>query len=198
MFTGIIQHTGIIQDVKVTGKNKTFLIESPISSELSPKQSLSHDGVCLTVEEVQPGKHRVTAIEETLNKTTLGNWVAGTRVNLEPCLRLNDRIDGHLVQGHVDCTAICIKKREKNGSIELEFDIPGHFAPLLIEKGSIAVNGISLTAFNVKKKRFTVALIPYTLDHTNIGLVKAGDAVNVEFDLLGKYLHRSNILKKKK
>ncbi len=198
MFTGIIQATGTVISATRNGSNISFWIESPLSGELRPDQSLCHDGICLTIEEVQPGKHRVTAIEETLNKSTLGNWDSGTRVNLEPSLRLNDRLDGHLVQGHADTTAVCLKRKEKNGSWELEFGFPARFAPLLIEKGSVAVNGISLTVFNVKKKSFTVAVIPYTFEHTNIGGVKEGETVNVEFDMVGKYLYRNTRLKKKK
>ncbi len=198
MFTGIIQSTGTIIAVEQNGSNRRFWIESPLSDELKPDQSLSHDGVCLTVEEVQTGRHRVTAIAETLKKTTLNDWVTGTLINLETCLRLNDRLDGHFVQGHVDCTAVCLKRKEKKGSWEFEFGFPGRFAPLLIEKGSIAVNGISLTAFNVKRKSFTVAVIPYTFEHSNIGRVKKTDTVNVEFDVIGKYLHRNTILNKTK
>lgn len=198
MFTGIIQSTGTVVSVGQNGSNKSFWIESSISSELRHDQSLSHDGVCLTVEATEPGRHRVTAIEETLKKSTLDNWEAGTLVNLEPCLRMDDRLDGHIVQGHVDCTGLCLKRKERKGSWEFEFGYPECFAPLLIEKGSVAVNGISLTVFNVKKKRFTVAVIPYTFGHTNIGRVKKGDKVNLEFDMIGKYLLRSSILKKNK
>lgn len=196
MFTGIIKATGKVFSIDQNGSNKSFWILSPLSDLLKPDQSLCHDGVCLTVVEVQPGKHRVTAIEETLKKTTLDNWETGNLVNLEPCLRLDDRLDGHIVQGHVDCTAVCLKRKEKKGSWEFEFGFPGRFAPLLIEKGSVALNGISLTAFKVTRKSFTVAVIPYTFEHTNIGTVKKGDKVNVEFDMIGKYLHRSIILKK--
>lgn len=198
MFTGIIQSTGTVVDIVQNGTNKSFWIESPISGELRAEQSLSHDGVCLTVEATEPGRHRVTAIRETLKKTTLDNWETGTRVNLEPGLRMEERLDGHIVQGHVDCTGLCLKRKEKKGSREFEFGFPGRFAPLLIEKGSVAVNGISLTLFKVKKKSFTVAVIPYTLEHTNIGRVKKGDRVNVEFDMIGKYLHRASILIKNK
>lgn len=196
MFTGIIKATGKVFSIDQNGSNKSFWILSPLSDLLKPDQSLCHDGVCLTVVEVQPGKHRVTAIEETLKKTTLDNWETGNLVNLEPCLRLDDRLDGHIVQGHVDCTAVCLKRKEKKGSWEFEFGFPGRFAPLLIEKGSVALNGISLTAFKVTRKSFTVAVIPYTFEHTNIGTVIKGDKVNVEFDMIGKYLHRSIILKK--
>jgi riboflavin synthase len=191
MFTGIIETTGKIIAVSPSGSNQCFWIESSISSKLQPNQSLSHDGVCLTVEEVSNNSHRVTAISETLKKTTLGLWQPGGLVNLERCLQLGDRIDGHIVQGHVDTTAVCVKRKEKKGSWELEFAFPKRFANLIIEKGSVCVNGISLTAFNVKKKNFTVAIIPYTFEHTNISQVKKGTPVNIEFDVIGKYLLRS-------
>ncbi len=196
MFTGIIKASGTVTAIDEKGSNKRFWITSPLSDMLRPDQSLCHDGVCLTVEETGPGRHRVTAIEETLKKTTLDSWETGTQVNLEPCLQLNDRLDGHIVQGHVDTTAVCQDRKENNGSWEFEFSIPKKFAALVIEKGSVAVNGISLTAFNVKKKSFTVAVIPYTFEHTNISRVEKGSRVNVEFDMIGKYLLRSLSLKK--
>lgn len=197
MFTGIIETTGSIKDLIINGSNKTFWIESPLSSELKVDQSVSHSGVCLTVEELKNGRHRVTAIEETLKKTNLGAWEVNTPVNIERCLVLNGRLDGHFVQGHVDTTGTCINKEEKNGSWEFEFEFPGKFAELIIEKGSICINGISLTAFNVKKKKFTVAIIPYTYEHTNIKTTNPGDNVNLEFDLIGKYLMRRVSLEKK-
>jgi len=190
MFTGIIETMGKIIAVSPSGSNKCFWIESPISSKLQPEQSLCHDGVCLTVEEVTNNSHRVTAICETLKKTTLGLWQPGGLVNLERCLQLGDRLDGHIVQGHVDTTAVCVKRKEKKGSWELEFAFPKRFANLIIEKGSVCVNGISLTAFNVKKKSFTVAVIPYTFVNTNINIIKKRSAVNIEFDVAGKYIHR--------
>jgi len=166
-------------------------VESSLSSTLKADQSLSHSGVCLTVEEVIDNTHRITAIEETLNKTNLGNWKEGTLVNLERCLQIHDRLDGHLVQGHVDTTAACIKRKEKAGSWEFEFAFPKKMAELVIEKGSVCVNGISLTAFDVKRKSFTVAIVPFTFEHTNIKEVQEGDCVNLEFDMIGKYLLRS-------
>ena len=190
MFTGIIETVGIVKDVISNGFNKTFWIESPISAELKVDQSISHSGVCLTIEEIKEGSHQVTAIYETLQKTNLGAWQTGTTVNIERSLLLNSRLDGHFVQGHVDATGICTKTHEKKGSREFEFEFPKKFAELIIEKGSICVNGISLTAFNVKKKAFTVAIIPFTLEHTNIKDVKPGDSVNLEFDMIGKYLQR--------
>ena len=156
---------------------------------------MSHNGACLTVEEISNHRHRITAIDETIQKTNLGQWQEGSLVNLERCLQLNDRIDGHLVQGHVDATGTCISKLEKDGRWEFGFAFPKKFAALVIEKGSICLNGISLTVFNVKKKTFNVAIIPYTFEHTNIRNINIGDQVNLEFDMIGKYLLRRLSLK---
>ena len=190
MFTGIIEATGNVKEVILKGSNKSFWVESPLSHELRVDQSVSHSGVCLTVEEINGNLHRVTAIDETLQKTNLNSWGTGTLVNIERCLIVNSRLDGHFVQGHVDATGTCKKRLEKDGSWEFEFEFPKKFAELMIEKGSISVNGISLTAFNVKKKSFTVAIIPYTFEHTNIKEINAGDKVNLEFDMVGKYISR--------
>jgi riboflavin synthase len=190
MFTGIIESTGLVKEVITNGSNRTFWIVSPLSPQLKIDQSVSHSGICLTVEEIKENCHRVTAIDETLQKTNIGDWKEGSLINLERCLQLNARIDGHLVQGHVDATAICTKRKEKKGSWEFEFEFNKKFAELVIEKGSICINGISLTAFNVKKKSFGVAIIPYTFEHTNIKEVQKGDSVNLEFDMIGKYLVR--------
>ncbi|HEX7903225.1 MAG TPA: riboflavin synthase [Chitinophagaceae bacterium] len=198
MFTGIIETTGIVKEIISNGSNKTFWIESSLSPELKVDQSVSHSGVCLTVEEVKGNRHRVTAIAETLNKTDLEQWKEGSLINIERCLPLNGRLDGHFVQGHVDTTGVCKKRKEKEGSWEFEFEFPATFAALVIEKGSICVNGISLTAFNVKKKSFTAAIIPYTFNHTNIHDIHKGDKVNLEFDLLGKYLLRRDVIFKNK
>jgi riboflavin synthase len=197
MFTGIIETTGIVKEVAANGSNKIFWIESGISSQLKVDQSVSHSGVCLTIEEVKGNCHRITAIDETLQKTTLCNWQAGTLINLERCLQLNDRLDGHIVQGHVDDTGTCIKRKEKDGSWEFEFKFPKKYSPLIIEKGSICLNGISLTAFDVKKKSFSIAVIPYTFEHTDIKQVSEGNQVNLEFDMIGKYLLRRLSLKEK-
>jgi len=191
MFTGIIESTGVVKEVITNGANMTFWIESPISQQLKTDQSISHNGVCLTVEETGESSHRVTAIKETLEKTTLHSWKEGSIVNLEQCLQLNDRLDGHIVQGHVDVTAICTRRKEKNGSWEFEFRFPKKLAGLVIEKGSICVNGISLTCFDIKRKHFRVAIIPYTFEHTNMKNVQEDDLVNIEFDLIGKYLLRT-------
>lgn len=195
MFTGIIETMGIVTNVIDERSNKTIWIESGISKQLKADESVNHDGVCLTVEEVKVNSHRVTAIEETLKKTNLANCRVGSLINLERSLRLDSRLDGHFVQGHVDTTALCLKKTERKGSWEYEFGFPKKFAELVIEKGSVCLNGISLTAYNVKRKSFTVAIIPYTYEHTNIKAVQKGDAVNIEFDLIGKYMLRRLSLK---
>ena len=196
MFTGIIETQGIIKKMIEKGSNKTFWIKSPISQKLKPDQSVSHDGVCLTVEEVKGSNHRVTAIAETLTKSNLGGWQDGAVINLERCLKVNDRLDGHFVQGHVDTVANCLKRTEKDGSWEFSFHFPTEFGQLIIEKGSIAVNGISLTAFNVTSNTFDVAIIPYTFEHTNMNTVQPGQKVNIEFDMLGKYIYRKLSLSK--
>lgn len=190
MFTGIVEAQGRIKEIISKGSNLTFWIESPISSQFKVDQSVSHDGVCLTVEEIAGDTHRVTAIDETLKKSNIGSWKTDGTVNLERSLQLNARLDGHFVQGHVDTTGICKSIEQKNGSWEFEFEFARKFADLIIEKGSICVNGVSLTAFDVKKKRFSVAIIPFTFEHTNISSLSAGDRVNLEFDLIGKYIQR--------
>ena len=190
MFTGIIETVGLVKGVISNGSNRTFWVESSISSQFKVDQSVSHSGVCLTVEEVVANSHRITGIDETLKKTNIGDWKEGSSVNLEQCLQLNDRLDGHIVQGHVDTIGTCIKRKVKKGSWEFEFEFPKKFAALVIEKGSICVNGISLTAFDVKKKSFRVAIIPYTFEHTNINKIVEGNTVNLEFDMIGKYLLR--------
>ena len=190
MFTGIIEKIGVVNDVITSGTNKTFWIQSDYSSELHIDQSVSHNGVCLTVEEIIGNTHRVTAIEETLQKTNLGEWSTHSVINLERCMMMNGRIDGHIVQGHVDTTAICVNIISKNGSWEFTFEINTSFTNLIIEKGSISVNGTSLTIFNVTKNTFTVAIIPFTYEHTNIKDLKINDRVNIEFDMIGKYVQR--------
>lgn len=190
MFTGIIETTGIVESIEKNGSNLNFWITSSISNELKVDQSVSHDGVCLTVEAIENNKHRVTAIEETLAKTNLSTWKKNTKINIERCMQLNARVDGHLVQGHVDATAVCINVDAKNGSWEYRFQIPAEFTHLIIEKGSVCLNGISLTAFDIKVNSFKVAIIPYTYEHTNISHVEKGSVVNIEFDIIGKYLAR--------
>jgi riboflavin synthase len=190
MFTGIIESLGKIHTVEAQGTNKTFWIESPLAQQLSIDQSISHNGACLTVEEIKDNLHRVTAIEETLKKTNLGDWQTGDLVNLERCLIMNGRLDGHIVQGHVDTTAVCLERRDLDGSWEYRFEFPKKFSHLVIEKGSICLNGTSLTIFNVKRSKFDIAVIPYTYDHTNIQSVVPGSQVNLEFDMIGKYVAR--------
>jgi riboflavin synthase len=190
MFTGIIEAFGTVNSVEKHGTNSTFWISSPISEQLKIDQSVSHNGVCLTIEEVSDGRHRVTAIEETLKKTNLGDWEQGVLVNLERCMTFNGRIDGHIVQGHVDATAVCITKKDANGSWEFKFRFPEKYSALVIEKGSISLNGISLTVFDVTVNTFSVAIIPYTYAHTNIQQVEEGDTANIEFDMIGKYVNR--------
>jgi riboflavin synthase len=190
MFTGIIEKTGVVTAITSNGTNKTFWVSSPLSNELKVDQSLSHNGVCLTVEEVLDSSHRVTAIEETLKKTNAGQWQPGAIVNLERCMQLNGRLDGHIVQGHIDAIAECIAVIEKEGSWEYTFSFAAAFNALVIEKGSVTLNGISLTLFNVGDTNFSVAVIPYTYNNTNINTVKKGDVVNVEFDVVGKYVQR--------
>jgi riboflavin synthase len=196
MFTGIVETQGIVKKVIEKGTNKTFWIKSLITPKLKADQSIAHDGICLTVEEVKGSRHRVTAISETLSKTTLGHWQEGSVINLERCLKINERLDGHFVQGHVDATAACIGVKEKDGSWEFSFQFPAEFASLIIEKGSIAINGISLTVFNVTETTFDVAIIPYTFEHTNMNMLKPGQKVNIEFDMLGKYINRKLSLSK--
>ena len=174
----------------INGGNRSFWIESPVSQELRVDQSVSHNGICLTVEEMNVNSHKVTAIQETALKTNVNEWKIGDIINLERSLKLESRLDGHFVQGHVDTVATCIEINEKQGSWEYEFSFRKKFSELIIEKGSICVNGISLTAFNVRKKSFKVAVIPYTYEHTNIQTVQRGHLVNIEFDLIGKYILR--------
>lgn len=195
MFTGIIESTGIVKEIASSGANKSFWIESPLSAACKVDQSLAHNGVCLTVEAVQGNLHKVTAVAETMEKTELHQWKAGSVLNLERALLPSSRLDGHFVQGHVDTTGTCKKIKDRDGSHEYEFRFPKKFAPLVIEKGSICVNGISLTAFDLKKDTFRVAVIPYTYEHTNLKHLKEGDEVNLEFDLVGKYILRKTSLK---
>lgn len=190
MFTGIVESLGVIKEIAVLGTNKTFWIESPLSSSFKIDQSVAHDGVCLTVEDVQENMHRVTAVEETLNKTTLNQWEIGTPINMERSLLPTNRLDGHFVQGHVDTTGTCKTIKDRHGSHELEFEFSKKFAELIIEKGSICINGISLTAFDVKKHSFKVVIIPYTFKHTNLQFLQEGNEVNLEFDMIGKYILR--------
>src|SRR3954451_16699692 len=195
MFTGIIESIGTIEHIEQDGSNKTFWINSAISSELKVDQSVSHNGVCLTVEAVTENSHRVTAIGERLVKSNFNDMRVNDEVNIERCMLMNGRIDGHIVQGHVDVTAICIDKKDLNGSWEYKFNFSEEFSKLVIEKGSIAINGISLTLFNVRVNEFSVAIIPYTYQHTNMKHVNIGATVNIEFDMIGKYIQRMLTIK---
>jgi riboflavin synthase len=197
MFTGIIEAIGTVKNIVQSNTNKSFWVASPLASQLKVDQSLSHNGVCLTVEEINGDMHRVTAISETLDKTNLGNWAVGDEINLERCMQINGRLDGHIVQGHVDTTAICNIVINKIGSWEYTFTMPAAFAINIIEKGSICINGISLTIFNVTNTTFTVAIIPYTYEHTNMKYLQLNDLVNIEFDVIGKYVARITTLTKK-
>lgn len=194
MFTGIIEVLGKVEEVKDAGSNRSFWISSPFTQALKVDQSVAHNGVCLTVEAIDGDRYQVTAVAETLQKTALGAWEEGTVVNLERSLLPSSRLDGHFVQGHVDGTGTCIAITDKSGSWELTFSFSKNFAPLVIEKGSICINGISLTAFNVTESTVTVAIIPYTWQHTNLSHLKVGNAVNLEFDLIGKYILRTKSL----
>ena len=194
MFTGIVECMGSVTEIVKDKSNKTFWIESPISNLLNVNQSVSHDGVCLTVEEVKRNRHRVTAIDETLEKSNLQNWEKGRRVNLERGLQLTSLVDGHIVQGHVDAKGKCKNIENKNGSHVYTISYPSKFAKLLIEKGSIAINGTSLTVYEVKNDTFCVAIIPYTLGQTNFSYMNMGDSVNLEFDMVGKYILRNVLL----
>lgn len=194
MFTGIVEATGIIASVKTNGTNKIFWIKSPISEELKIDQSVSHSGVCLTVDARRDGAHRVTAVAETRAKTNLDEWQKDSPVNLERCMTMNGRIDGHIVQGHVDATAVCVDRKDLQGSWEYRFQFDEAFASMIIEKGSVCVNGISLTAYNVSRNSFTVSIIPYTYDNTNIHEVKKNSVVNIEWDMIGKYINRIHSL----
>ena len=197
MFTGIIEQTGRVHTINKSNNNLIFWIESLLSNELRVDQSVSHNGVCLTIEEIKNGIHRVTAIDETLKKTNLSHWKPGTLLNLERCMPVNGRLDGHIVQGHVDSLGTCTAVTEKNGSWEYTFRIDPSFAAFIIEKGSVSLNGISLTIFNVTDDSFTVAIIPYTYMHTNMQDLKEGDTVNIEFDIIGKYVNRISSLNQK-
>ena len=192
MFTGIIESLGKITGVKVDRGNIDFSIESDISKELKVDQSVSHNGVCLTVTEINNNTHIVTAVKETLDKSSLKNFLVNDLINLERAMKLGERLDGHLVQGHVDGVAKCIGISINEGSwiYKFEFDISNEM--LLIEKGSICINGVSLTVFDIKENTFKVTIIPYTYENTSFKTLKKGDIVNIEFDMIGKYLARFN------
>jgi len=190
MFTGIIETLGRVVDLQHDQGNLHITVESAIAAELKIDQSVAHNGVCLTVIALADGRHTVTAIEETLNKTNIGHLKTGDLVNIERCMQMNARLDGHIVQGHVDQTATCTAFTELDGSWEYTFEYDAAIGNITVEKGSICVNGISLTVVNSGANSFSVAIIPYTFEHTNLQQVRAGSVVNLEFDIIGKYVAR--------
>lgn len=196
MFTGIVETLGIISDIKKDQENIHLTIQTNITNELKIDQSVAHNGVCLTVVNLFDDKHVVTAIKETIDKTTLGLWQIGDKVNIERAMKLGDRLDGHIVQGHVDQTAICSNIVDKEGSWEYTFEYDSSLNNITIEKGSITVNGTSLTVVNSKKDSFSVAIIPYTYENTIFHTFKIGTKVNLEFDVVGKYIGRMYELQK--
>jgi len=197
MFSGIVEEPAVVAGTKTADGNVELTIRSSFANELKIDQSVAHNGVCLTVTSVNPaaGSYTVTAVEETLRRSNLGLLKPGDKVNLERSMIMNGRLDGHIVQGHVDCTARCTGRRQLDGSVELTFDYtPDHEMErqgyFTVEKGSVTVNGVSLTVCNSRRGGFGVAIIPYTLEHTNLGDVSEGSVVNIEFDIIGKYVAR--------
>ena len=190
MFTGIIENIGVVTFLKKEFNNLHISVKSEITSELKIDQSVAHNGVCLTVVEINNDQYSVTAIKETLDKTSLKALKINDKINLERAMKLGDRLDGHIVQGHVDQTAICTNIEEAKGSWIFTFEYDSSLSNITIKKGSIAVNGMSLTVVNSKKKSFSVAIIPYTFNHTNFNALKIGSIVNLEFDLIGKYVSK--------
>ncbi len=195
MFTGIIESLGKITNISVDRGNTEYTIKSNIGPELKVDQSVSHNGVCLTVTGVNNDSHKVTAVKETLDKSSMKNFNIGDSINLERAMKLGERLDGHLVQGHVDGVAMCTDLKLNDGSWIFEFEFDKTNEGLLIEKGSICIDGVSLTVFNVKKNKFNVTIIPYTYENTSFKNLKKGGVVNIEFDMIGKYLSRFNKLK---
>lgn len=189
MFTGIVEQVGGVVEVRPSGTNADLVVQAPMANELQVDQSVSHNGVCLTVVELMGDRYRVTAVEETLQRSNLGALRAGDEVNLERSLRLGDRLDGHLVQGHVDATVECLARQEREGSWWFSFSLPAQ-AELLVEKGSVCLSGVSLTIAALNDRSFSVAVIPYTHAHTTFRTLAPGHMANVEFDVLGKYVRR--------
>jgi riboflavin synthase len=186
MFTGIIEQLGEIRQITKEKDNIHFTLYSPFTSELKIDQSVAHNGTCLTVVSIQDNLYTVTAILETLNKTNLGSWKVGTKVNLERCMQMNGRLDGHIVQGHVDTVAKCIAVEDQNGSWKYTFEYLAE--QVTVEKGSITINGVSLTVVDSMAKSFSVCIIPFTYEHTNFHQLQVNDLVNLEFDIIGKYV----------
>lgn len=195
MFTGIIESLGTVKEVQKENDNLHLTIASSITNELKIDQSVSHNGVCLTVVALSEDAYTVTAIRETIEKTNVGDWEVGDIVNLERAMKLGDRLDGHIVQGHVDQTGICKNIKSANGSWYYTFEYDENWNNITIEKGSITVNGVSLTVVNSKKNEFSVAIIPYTYEHTNFKNFKTGTKINLEFDVVGKYVARLHSLR---
>ena len=195
MFTGIIESLGTVKEVRQDQDNVHLTISSSITAELKIDQSVAHNGVCLTVVGIDTDSYTVTAIRETIEKTNLGGWKIGDFVNLERAMKLGDRLDGHIVQGHVDQTGICVSVENANGSWYYTFEYDENLNNLTIEKGSITVNGVSLTVVNSKQNQFSVAIIPYTYEHTNFKNFKVGTKINLEFDVIGKYVARLHSLR---
>ena len=195
MFTGIVESLGKIININVSQGNVDFTVKSNISKELKIDQSVSHNGVCLTVIDLKNDAHTVTAVKETLDKSSLKNFNVGDHINLERAMKLGERLDGHLVQGHVDGTAVCIGKALNQGSWIFKFEFEKEMAELVIEKGSICIDGVSLTLFGIKENSFCVTIIPYTYENTTFKSLEPGNIVNIEYDMIGKYLARFNNLK---
>jgi len=190
MCSGLNEQTGTIKSIEAHQTNLEVWVQSFLAAELKIDQSLAHNGICLTVVETYNDRYKVTAVKETIDKTNISTWKAGDSINLERALKMGDRLDGHFVQGHVDATGICTNIQDESGSKLFSFEFPEQYAALVIEKGSVCINGVSLTAFNVRKNSFTVTIIPYTLAHTNFKNLNIGNQVNLEFDILGKYFLR--------
>lgn len=188
MFTGIIEVLGEVKAIRSEGENIHFMLSSPFTNELKIDQSVAHNGVCLTVVELTEDSYTVTAIQETLLKTNLKNWKVGTKVNLERCMQMGGRLDGHIVQGHVDTTGTCTSISNQDGSWEYEFEYDA--SHVTVNKGSITINGVSLTVVQSRKGYFSVCIIPYTYENTSFHELKVGDQVNLEFDIIGKYVER--------
>jgi len=197
MFTGIVEDIGIVQKIEKENENVHFTLSCSFTNELKIDQSVAHNGCCLTVVHIDGDQYTVTAIQETMVKTNLGDWKEGAKVNLERCMTLGGRLDGHIVQGHVDATAICVEVEDQGGSWKYTFEYSGD--DVTVEKGSITVNGTSLTVVDSEDTRFSVCIIPFTYEHTNFHTLQVGDRINLEFDILGKYvsklLQKQNLIK---
>lgn len=197
MFTGIVEDIGIVQKIEKENENVHFTLSCSFTNELKIDQSVAHNGCCLTVVHIDGNQYTVTAIQETMVKTNLGDWEEGTKVNLERCMTLGGRLDGHIVQGHVDSTATCVEVEDQGGSWKYTFEYSSD--DVTVEKGSITVNGTSLTVVDSEDTRFSVCIIPFTYEHTNFHALQVGDRINLEFDILGKYvsklLQKQNLIK---